>query len=63
LSFREADIVKKRFGIGCKSELTLEEVGKGYNLTRERIRQIEEKALNKLKKKYGGNPEIRSFLQ
>ncbi|MFH1332305.1 MAG: sigma-70 family RNA polymerase sigma factor [archaeon] len=63
LSFREADILKKRFGIGCKSELTLAEVGKSYVLTRQRIKQIEEDALNKLKKKYGDKPEIRSFLQ
>jgi RNA polymerase primary sigma factor len=38
-----------RFGIGEKNDHTLEEVGQDFNVTRERIRQIEEKALKKLK--------------
>ena len=49
LSVREQRVLQKRFGIGEKSEHTLEEIGKEFNVTRERIRQIEAKALQKLK--------------
>lgn len=49
LSDREANILRLRFGIGGKKAMTLEEVGKEYDLTRERIRQIEAKALRKLR--------------
>jgi len=42
-------VLRKRFGIGEKSDHTLEEVGKLFNVTRERIRQIEAKALRKLR--------------
>jgi RNA polymerase primary sigma factor len=49
LSPREARIVRLRFGIGERSEHTLEEVGRDYQVTRERIRQIEAKALAKLR--------------
>lgn len=49
LSDREANILRLRFGIGGKKVMTLEEVGKEYGLTRERIRQIEAKALRKLR--------------
>ena len=49
LSDREANILRLRFGIGDKKAMTLEEVGKEYGLTRERIRQIEAKALRKLR--------------
>lgn len=49
LSDREANILRLRFGIGGKKAMTLEEVGKEYSLTRERIRQIEAKALRKLR--------------
>lgn len=49
LSDREANILRLRFGIGGKKAMTLEEVGKEYGLTRERIRQIEAKALRKLR--------------
>jgi len=49
LTEREEKIIRMRFGIGVSSEHTLEEVGKYFNLTRERIRQIEIKALKKLR--------------
>jgi len=49
LTEREEKIIRMRFGIGVNSEHTLEEVGKHFNLTRERIRQIEIKALKKLR--------------
>lgn len=49
LSHREAEVLRLRFGINCDSDHTLEEVGKKFNVTRERIRQIEAKALRKLR--------------
>lgn len=49
LTGREEKIIRMRFGIGVGSEHTLEEVGKHFKLTRERIRQIEIKALKKLR--------------
>jgi RNA polymerase primary sigma factor len=49
LTAREERVLRMRFGIGTKSENTLEEVGKNFQVTRERIRQIESKALRKLK--------------
>ena len=50
LNDREKDVIKKRFGIDEDQAFTLEEIGKEFNVTRERIRQIELKALKKLKK-------------
>ncbi len=47
-----------RFGIGMNTDHTLEEVGKQFNVTRERIRQIEAKALRKLK-----HPSRSAFLK
>lgn len=49
LTSRERDIVEKRFGILRNDEMTLEQIGQQYELTRERIRQIESKALRKLR--------------
>ncbi|GAI38360.1 unnamed protein product [marine sediment metagenome] len=46
---REANILRMRFGLGAGNEHTLEEVGQQFKVTRERIRQIEEKALRKLR--------------
>jgi RNA polymerase primary sigma factor len=49
LSEREKDVVKLYFGIGEETAHTLEEIGQRFNLTRERVRQIKEKALRRLK--------------
>jgi RNA polymerase primary sigma factor len=49
LSPREEKIIRLRFGIGERAEFTLEEIGKRFNVSRERIRQIEKKALNRLR--------------
>ncbi len=61
LSAREEKILRMRFGIGEKSDHTLEEVGKDFSLTRERIRQIEAKALSKLRTP-ARSDFLRSFL-
>ena len=49
LTPREERIIRMRFGLGMTSDHTLEEVGNTFSVTRERIRQIEAKALRKLK--------------
>ncbi|MDF1673036.1 MAG: RNA polymerase sigma factor RpoD/SigA [Vicingaceae bacterium] len=49
LSYREAEVLRMYFGINTKTPLTLEEIGEQFELTRERVRQIKEKALRKLK--------------
>ena len=49
LTPREERVLRMRFGIGMNSDHTLEEVGQQFSVTRERIRQIEAKALRKLK--------------
>jgi RNA polymerase primary sigma factor len=49
LSYREAEIIRLYYGINCKAPLTLEEIGETFDLTRERVRQIKEKGLRRLK--------------
>src|SRR6202165_3235666 len=49
LSPREEKVIRLRFGIGCEREHTLEEIGQEFDVTRERIRQIEAKALRQLR--------------
>jgi len=61
LTPREANILKMRFGIGMNSDHTLEEVGAQFGVTRERIRQIEAKALRKLRHPSRAE-RLRSFL-
>jgi RNA polymerase primary sigma factor len=62
LSPREADILRLRFGVGQAGEHTLEEVGRKYQVTRERIRQIEAKALKKLAQRTHGRT-LASFVE
>ena len=52
LTTKEIDILKLRFGIGTNDPKTLEETGKIYGVSRERIRQIQEKALKKIRRSY-----------
>jgi RNA polymerase primary sigma factor len=61
LSPREERILRMRFGIGTGRDHTLEEVGRTFGVTRERIRQIEAKALQKLKEA-ASRRELRSFI-
>ncbi len=49
LSPREADVIRSYFGIGMDNPLTLEEIGEKFKLTRERVRQIKEKAIRRLR--------------
>jgi RNA polymerase primary sigma factor len=46
----EADILRQRFGLDDDHELTLKEIGEKYNLSRERIRQLQEQALHKMRR-------------
>ncbi len=61
LTEREAEVLKLRFGLMDGKEHTLEEVGDVFKVTRERIRQIEAKALRKLES-FGRSGKLRSFL-
>jgi RNA polymerase primary sigma factor len=61
LTPREAKVLRMRFGIDMNTDHTLEEVGKQFDVTRERIRQIEAKALRKLRHPSRAN-YLRSFL-
>ncbi len=61
LAPREEAILRMRFGVGYTTEHTLEEVGRAFKVTRERIRQIEGKALRKLRRD-GGIAQLRTFL-
>jgi RNA polymerase primary sigma factor len=61
LTPREEKVLRMRFGIGEKSDHTLEEVGKDFTVTRERIRQIEAKALRKLRHPVRSK-KLRSFI-
>ncbi|MDR2876823.1 MAG: RNA polymerase sigma factor RpoD [Chromatiales bacterium] len=61
LTAREAKVLRMRFGIDMNTDHTLEEVGKQFDVTRERIRQIEAKALRKLRHPSRSEP-LRSFV-
>ncbi|MCU4156041.1 sigma-70 family RNA polymerase sigma factor [Carboxylicivirga sp. A043] len=61
LSTRESDIIKLYYGLSGEPPYSLEEIGKLFNLTRERVRQIKEKAIKRLKNTYRSKI-LRSFL-
>jgi len=61
LSEREREVVKMRFGIGYENAYTLDEIGRKFKLTRERIRQIEKKALERIKRSKSA-PVLRSLM-
>jgi len=61
LPAREADIIRLYFGLEGKYQLTLEEIGEKFDLTRERVRQIKEKALRRLKQS-SKNKNLKSYL-
>lgn len=58
LNERERDVIIKRFGLNEEAPMTLEDIGKIYGITRERVRQIESKAMRKLK-----SPKVRHSLE
>ena len=62
LTPREERVLRMRFGIGMNTDHTLEEVGLQFSVTRERIRQIEAKALRKLKHP-SRSKQLKSFLE
>ncbi len=61
LTEREREVVKMRFGIGYECAYTLDEIGKKFQLTRERIRQIEKKALERIRRSKSA-PVLRSLM-
>jgi RNA polymerase primary sigma factor len=61
LNEREKEVLRLRFGLGTSNDMTLEEIGKQFQVTRERIRQIEAKALRRIRlSQYG--PKLQSFF-
>ena len=62
LTPREAKVLRMRFGIDMNTDHTLEEVGKQFDVTRERIRQIEAKALRKLRHP-SRSRKLKAFLE
>ena len=61
LTTREAEVIRLYFGIGREHSLTLEEIGERFDLTRERVRQIKEKALRKLRH-HNRSAALRAYL-
>jgi RNA polymerase primary sigma factor len=63
LDQREAEILRFRFGLDGRDELTLEEVGRKFKVTRERVRQLQNLALQKIRKLMARNEAQRSAEQ
>ncbi|MEM6724915.1 MAG: RNA polymerase sigma factor RpoD/SigA [Bacteroidota bacterium] len=61
LSPREVEVLSSYYGLNGKNSLTLEEIGELYDLTRERVRQIKERAIRRLRKSYNRN-NLKSYL-
>jgi RNA polymerase primary sigma factor len=62
LAGREADVIRLYFGLGGNQPHTLEEIGQKFDLTRERVRQIKEKAIRRLKHA-GRGRSLRTYLE
>lgn len=62
LPLREKEIIMRRYGLAGYDMHTLEEIGLAFNITRERVRQIEKKTLNKLRKKYNNEVTKKQFF-
>src|SRR3989338_4586669 len=62
LSVRNRDIVSRRFGLKTGKKETLESIGKGYGITRERVRQIEEFSLAQLSKAVPRVPDVSKYV-
>ncbi|MDP3330783.1 MAG: RNA polymerase sigma factor RpoD/SigA [Methylococcaceae bacterium] len=60
LDTREAKVIRSHFGVNCDCEMTLQEIGNELHLTRERVRQIQVAALNKIRRSFG--EQLLSFL-
>ncbi|OGN34481.1 MAG: hypothetical protein A3F98_03085 [Candidatus Yanofskybacteria bacterium RIFCSPLOWO2_12_FULL_41_8] len=62
LSVRNRDVISRRFGLKSGKKETLESIGKGYGITRERVRQIEEFSMNQLSKAIPSVPEVAKYV-
>src|SRR5947208_2977276 len=62
VSTRNRDIISRRFGLKTGKKETLESIGSSYNITRERVRQIEEATLKQLQESVQGNAEVAKYL-
>ena len=62
LDSRSREVIKMRFGIGYETNYTLEEIGRRFNLTKERVRQIERQALKRIKKSSAAST-LRSLIE
>jgi RNA polymerase primary sigma factor len=63
LNEREREVIKRRFGLENRESETLESIAKDFGITRERVRQIQNNALNKLIKIINENEKITNFVE